>query len=193
MRSVRRFLHEAIRRSSQLLGSQEANAPPARKVPGRFDPQGKLTTELSEDSDWKKRRMIKEAFKVSRMPHSVSLPADFDHLIACVESIRFVTIDLEFALRNDGPAHLTERDAFGYDEYHPLTHRGQNLSGPGIGYMIVDSLDTIMLMRDTSDKEISKMYERAHDWVKNSLDFSGAGKVNTFEVCTPRTRVKMYL
>jgi mannosyl-oligosaccharide alpha-1,2-mannosidase len=35
----------------------------------------------------------------------------------------------------------------GDDEYHPLSHRGSILgSGGGIGYTVVDTLDTMLLM-----------------------------------------------
>ncbi|KAJ7362594.1 glycoside hydrolase, partial [Mycena albidolilacea] len=40
-----------------------------------------------------------------------------------------------------------QKDAFGDDEYHPVSHRGSNLgSGGGIGYTVADALDTMLLM-----------------------------------------------
>ena len=78
-----------------------------------------------------------------------------------------------------------EKDAFGCDEYHPLSHQGSNLTGigsAGIGYMIVDAIDTMMLMQETGDKEIGDMYDRSRAWVTTHLSFSHAGLVNTFEV-----------
>ncbi|CAG8491029.1 16214_t:CDS:2 [Cetraspora pellucida] len=67
------------------------------------------------------------------------------------------------------------RDAWGNDEYHPISHRGSNLSRSGIGFTIVDSLDTLLLM------ELKDEYEYARNWVANSLDFSIDGEVNVFE------------
>ncbi|KAG9006461.1 mannosyl-oligosaccharide alpha-1,2-mannosidase [Tulasnella sp. JGI-2019a] len=74
-----------------------------------------------------------------------------------------------------------ERDAFGYDDYYPLSHKGSNLSGGGLGYTIVDSIDTIMLLKSTGDREIAAMYDRAQAWIDKTLDFSLVGEVNTFE------------
>ncbi|KAG6909091.1 hypothetical protein DXG01_002072 [Tephrocybe rancida] len=45
-----------------------------------------------------------------------------------------------------------ERDAMGDDNYHPISKRGSNLTDAGgIGYTVVDSLDTIQLMGLTSE------------------------------------------
>ena len=65
----------------------------------------------------------------------------------------------------------------GNDEYHPLTQKGSNLSeSGGIGYMIVDVIDTMQIMGLTEE------YERARDWVANKLTFDRDGNFNTFEV-----------
>ena len=70
-----------------------------------------------------------------------------------------------------------ERDAMGADEYHPLSHKGTNLStAGGIGYTVIDSIDTMMIMG--LDDEVS----RARDWVENKLTFDREGTFNTFEV-----------
>ncbi|KIO29737.1 glycoside hydrolase family 47 protein [Tulasnella calospora MUT 4182] len=78
-----------------------------------------------------------------------------------------------------------ERDAFGDDEYHPITNKGSNftgnIGGAGIGYMIIDALDTMMIMKQNGDKELGEMYQRAHNWIEHTLDFSLGGQVNTFE------------
>ncbi|KAF8185316.1 glycoside hydrolase family 47 protein [Mycena galopus ATCC 62051] len=72
-----------------------------------------------------------------------------------------------------------ERDAMGADEYHPLTHRGTNLSlSGGIGYTVVDAIDTMLLMG------LHQEYSRASNWVRNSLSFARDGRdrcFNTFE------------
>ncbi|KAG9017644.1 mannosyl-oligosaccharide alpha-1,2-mannosidase [Tulasnella sp. 427] len=77
-----------------------------------------------------------------------------------------------------------ERDAFGADEYHPISHTGKNFTnakGAGIGYMIIDALDTMMIMKQDGDGELEEMYQRAHHWIEHTLDFSLGGQVNTFE------------
>ncbi|KAF7340482.1 alpha-1,2-Mannosidase [Mycena venus] len=72
-----------------------------------------------------------------------------------------------------------ERDAMGSDEYHPISHRGTNLSSSGgIGYTIVDAIDTMLLMG------LHQEYSRASDWVRKSLRFDRDGRdrcFNTFE------------
>ncbi|KAJ7726561.1 glycoside hydrolase family 47 protein [Mycena maculata] len=72
-----------------------------------------------------------------------------------------------------------ERDAMGADEYHPISHRGTNLSHTGgIGYTIVDAIDTMLLMG------LHDEYTRAAAWVRTSLTFDRDGRsrcFNTFE------------
>ncbi|CAG8533054.1 5518_t:CDS:2 [Diversispora eburnea] len=67
-----------------------------------------------------------------------------------------------------------ERDAWGYDEYHPISRKGSNLTTQGIGFTIIDSIDTIIIMG------LSSEYSKARDWIKN-LDFNIDGYVNLFE------------
>ncbi|KAG9103991.1 Endoplasmic reticulum mannosyl-oligosaccharide 1,2-alpha-mannosidase, partial [Ceratobasidium sp. 370] len=74
-----------------------------------------------------------------------------------------------------------ERDAFGTDEYHPLGQKGSNLTAAGgIGYTIVDSLDTIILMQQQG-YEFDGEYERARSWVQDTLSFDRDANFNTFE------------
>lgn len=69
-----------------------------------------------------------------------------------------------------------EKDAMGYDEYHPLSHKGSNLSpAGGIGYFIIDSIDTMLLMG------LSEEYARARRWVAHELSFDRDGEFNSFE------------
>lgn len=70
-----------------------------------------------------------------------------------------------------------ERDAMGCDEYHPISKKGSNLTeAGGIGYTVVDALDTIMMMG------LDEEYVRARKWVDEKLDFEKDGQFNTFEV-----------
>ena len=72
---------------------------------------------------------------------------------------------------------LAVRDAWGSDEYHPVTRTGSNLtSSGGIGYMIIDALDTMHIMGLTSE------YEHARHWIADSLSFDRSGLVNAFEI-----------
>lgn len=67
------------------------------------------------------------------------------------------------------------QDAFGQDEYQPLTHTGHNWAPGGVGLMIIDSLDTLMLMNLTDE------YNQARSWIETSLDFDKDQDVNVFE------------
>lgn len=70
-----------------------------------------------------------------------------------------------------------ERDAFGDDEYHPISRSGSNLTeAGGIGYTIVDSIDTMVLM-GLEDEE-----NRAREWVEKDMNLDRDGEFNTFEV-----------
>jgi len=74
-----------------------------------------------------------------------------------------------------------ERDAFGWDEYHPISRSGTNLTMPaspdqenlnvGIGYTIVDSLSTLLIMSHSHPDVLLPVYRRAKSWVRTSLDF----------------------
>ncbi|KAJ1023575.1 hypothetical protein NDA16_003192 [Ustilago loliicola] len=71
-----------------------------------------------------------------------------------------------------------KRDAWGYDEYHPISKHGSNLSGKhgqGVGYTIVDTLDTLILLGLKQD------YQQARDWVRDVLDWDVPGRMNVFE------------
>ena len=68
----------------------------------------------------------------------------------------------------------------GADEYHPIEHKGSNLTeAGGIGYTVIDSLDTMILMG------LDEEYQRARKWVEEKLDFDKDANFNTFEVCSP--------
>ena len=68
----------------------------------------------------------------------------------------------------------------GKDEYNPLTKSGRQMapSGPGLGFLIVDSLDTLILMNLTSQ------LSHARDWISTSLNYSQNYEINTFEMST---------
>ncbi|KAK7048379.1 glycoside hydrolase family 47 protein [Favolaschia claudopus] len=70
-----------------------------------------------------------------------------------------------------------ERDAMGDDEYHPISHKGTNLTAAGgIGYTVVDSIDTMLLMG------LHQEYSRAREWVATKMSFDRNATFNTFEV-----------
>ncbi|KAF5377098.1 hypothetical protein D9757_008768 [Collybiopsis confluens] len=69
-----------------------------------------------------------------------------------------------------------ERDCMGADEYHPVSRKGTNLTNAGgIGYTVVDSIDTMLIMGLDED------YARARKWVETKLSFDKNAHFNTFE------------
>jgi hypothetical protein len=65
----------------------------------------------------------------------------------------------------------------GNDEYHPFSQRGTNLTkAGGIGYTIVDSIDTMLIMG------LHDEYQRARTWIQDELFFDRDANFSTFEV-----------
>ncbi|KAJ2810636.1 mannosyl-oligosaccharide alpha-1,2-mannosidase, partial [Coemansia sp. 'formosensis'] len=67
------------------------------------------------------------------------------------------------------------RDAFGSDEYHPLSNRGENMTQAGVGYFIADVLDTLLLTGLTDE------YKQGRDYLASTLTFDQPGTVSLFE------------
>ncbi|KAM7183282.1 putative mannosyl-oligosaccharide-alpha-mannosidase [Naviculisporaceae sp. PSN 640] len=68
-----------------------------------------------------------------------------------------------------------ERYAWGYDEFHPIAKTGRYMAPKGLGWIIIDSLDTLMLMNLTS------RLEHAREWLAKDLTWDQDQDVNTFE------------
>ncbi|KAJ5254871.1 hypothetical protein N7497_007655 [Penicillium chrysogenum] len=68
-----------------------------------------------------------------------------------------------------------EKNAWGYDQYRPVSNVNQEDTSGGLGWMIVDSLDTLMIMNLTSK------VHRARQWISTSLNYNQDRDVNTFE------------
>ena len=66
----------------------------------------------------------------------------------------------------------------GKDEYFPLSKGGQQIAPNGLGWIIVDSLDTLMIMNLTT------RLTNAREWLSTSLNFTQDMDVNAFEVTT---------
>jgi endoplasmic reticulum Man9GlcNAc2 1,2-alpha-mannosidase len=80
-------------------------------------------------------------------------------------------------VRERGSDMRAERDAMGADEYHPISHKGSNLTeAGGVGYTVVDALDTMLIMG------LDAEYLRARDWIEHKLSFERDADFNTFEV-----------
>lgn len=68
-----------------------------------------------------------------------------------------------------------EKYAWGKDIYNPLSKDGGQMSDAGLGWIIVDALDTLILMNLTS------RLSHAREWVSKSLNYDQDQEVNTFE------------
>ena len=69
-----------------------------------------------------------------------------------------------------------EKYAWGYDEYYPVSKKGRMMVPPtGLGWIIVDALDTLMIMNMTAQ------LARARDWIATTLTYDLDHDVNTFE------------
>lgn len=68
-----------------------------------------------------------------------------------------------------------EKYAWGYDVYKPISKTGENMGPKPLGWVIVDSLDTLAIMG------LNSRLKKARSWVKNVLDYDMDYEVNTFE------------
>lgn len=68
-----------------------------------------------------------------------------------------------------------ERYAWGYDEFHPISKQGKQMTPQGMGWIIVDALDTLMLMNLTT------RLTTARHWIGTKLNYDQDQEVNTFE------------
>ena len=74
-----------------------------------------------------------------------------------------------------------EGHAWGFDEYRPLSKRGRQIieGTNGMGWIIVDALDTLMIMNLTTE------LSHARDWISTTLTFDiDSNEVGTFEATT---------
>ncbi|KAL8679658.1 MAG: hypothetical protein Q9186_004069 [Xanthomendoza sp. 1 TL-2023] len=67
------------------------------------------------------------------------------------------------------------KHAWGHDLYHPKSKRGTQMTSAGMGWIIVDALDTLMIMNLTS------RLSDAREWITTSLNYEQDQEVNTFE------------
>ncbi|KAJ5678649.1 Mannosyl-oligosaccharide 1-2-alpha-mannosidase [Penicillium macrosclerotiorum] len=68
-----------------------------------------------------------------------------------------------------------EKEAWGFDEYNPVSGKNRNMVKDGMGWIIVDALDTMILMNLTSQ------VRHAREWISTSLRYDQDHDVSTFE------------
>ncbi|KAF6822030.1 Mannosyl-oligosaccharide 1,2-alpha-mannosidase 1 [Colletotrichum musicola] len=71
--------------------------------------------------------------------------------------------------------HAYAKYAWGKDVFHPLSKKGENMSPTGLGWIIVESLDTMMLMN------LTEPLADAREWLSRSLTWDQDQDVKTFE------------
>lgn len=79
---------------------------------------------------------------------------------------------------------------WGFDSYAPLSHRVSNLPGSGepLGWIIIDSLDTLMLMYNGTDPlspESGHLFheiKRCESWIEKDLSYDIDSFLNVFEL-----------
>lgn len=64
----------------------------------------------------------------------------------------------------------------GKDRFHPVSKTGSQMSPKGLGWIIVDSLDTLMIMNQTA------RLSDARKWLQRGLTYNQNQEVNTFEM-----------
>lgn len=68
-----------------------------------------------------------------------------------------------------------EKHAWGYDEFNPVSKNKRQMTPKGMGWIIIDALDTMMLMNLTSE------LSHARQWIHDDLTYDQDHDVNTFE------------
>ncbi|KAF7597447.1 mannosyl-oligosaccharide alpha-1,2-mannosidase [Aspergillus hancockii] len=67
------------------------------------------------------------------------------------------------------------KNAWGLDQYRPVAKDGKNMVEGGMGWIIVDALDTMIMMNLTS------RVQHARSWIHHSLQYTQNHDVSTFE------------
>lgn len=145
------------------------------KVQETVDKGFNFTRSKDFSADTDKADAVVAAFKVGSVASSLSPFVKVTSQTACVGSIRLVRISSRGFVLTPLSA---ERDAMGDDEYHPISKSGSNLTGSGVGYAIIDAIDTMQVMG------LQEEYNRAREWISSKLSFESDGNFNTFEAST---------
>ncbi len=66
--------------------------------------------------------------------------------------------------------------AWGFDRFHPVSKSGSQMSPDGLGWIIVDGLDTMMIMNMTEE------LPAVRKWISRKLTYDQHQDVNTFEI-----------
>lgn len=137
-----------------LSGHQE-------KVRGRVKGWGWLKEDKGKaksKADWSRRReRVVEAFELSWDAYARYAWGEFT-------PVNFLEREKADLMRHPG-----------YDEFHPIAKTGRMMAPKGLGWIIIDSLDTMMLMNLTS------RLTHAREWISTSLTWEQDQDVNTFE------------
>lgn len=138
-----------------------------------------------------KPRFEKSSFKSSRFSKKIMLFRAAISLLAILIVYYFTRTSNDLPLETGYPSwskaktevkqvfleswQSYEHNAWGKDIYNPISGLGKNIGSRPLGWMIVDSLDTLWLM-DLKDE-----FAKAKSWVKTDLRYNQDMNISTFE------------
>ncbi|KAL5615164.1 hypothetical protein BROUX41_005221 [Berkeleyomyces rouxiae] len=67
------------------------------------------------------------------------------------------------------------QNAWGFDEYHPISKTAKKMAPKGMGWIIIDAIDTMILMG------LSSRVDQAREWLQGTLTWDQDQDVNVFE------------
>jgi hypothetical protein len=136
-------------------------------------------TSLAADESRKEKAKPKAKEPAQPIPFTSSLPFSLPSRSPPSTIVRSADATKQAAVRDafQDSWNAYVEDAFGADEYHPISQSGSNFSvDGGVGYFIIDTLDVLLIMGEEEG------YKRARDWVRGVDWNSRSGKFSVFEV-----------
>jgi hypothetical protein len=135
------------------VSSAAARPQKQAKINGPFSKGRRILEQIGSAAESASRRLLPLAGMLMKSTDGVGL---FPETILCIGSNANVS-------------------SLGFDEYHPISKNGRQMTPNGMGWIIVDALDTMMIMNLTS------RVAHAREWMTKSLDYDQNQEVNTFE------------
>ncbi|KAI1267959.1 glycoside hydrolase family 47 protein [Xylariaceae sp. FL1019] len=113
------------------------------------------------------------AFALSWLIYSKDDPIGLSHHASSLVNWESRREQVKTAFKDSWEAY--SEHGWGNDRYHPISKRGSQMSPKALGWIIVDSLDTMMIMNLTQE------VHKSRKWIDKSLHWDQDQDVNTFE------------
>ncbi|GAA5879470.1 hypothetical protein JCM16303_003213 [Sporobolomyces ruberrimus] len=127
----------------------------AAKPPTRFRPFRLFTSIVRIGICVAALVALYKRYTTEELPLVTEAPVQRFEPIAAAEPFRSRVLD---AFKHS--YHAYEESAFGFDDFHPISRTGSNMSPKGpIGYFLIDSLDSLWIA------DMKEEYQRARDWI----------------------------